>query len=99
MKAGAIALGGVLAALAVVFLTLGGMVPMATYACPMLASILLIPLRSELSKVQCVGWYIIVSGTLNRPVILILGTATDSALFSALMDMKSLPELVESSKL
>lgn len=61
MKAGAIALGGVLVALAVVFLTLGGMVPMATYACPMLASILLIPLRSELSKVQCVGWYVIVS--------------------------------------
>lgn len=61
MRAGQIALGGVLAALAVVFLMLGGLVPMATYACPMLASILLVPLREELPKPMCAGWYVIVS--------------------------------------
>ena len=61
MKAGQIALGGVLAALAVVFLMLGGLVPMATYACPMLASILLVPLREELPLPMCAGWYAVVS--------------------------------------
>ena len=35
------ALGGMLAALAVVIMALGGMIPLATYACPMLAMLLL----------------------------------------------------------
>lgn len=39
--AGAIALGGVLAALAVVFMTLGGMIPVATYVIPVLCTVLL----------------------------------------------------------
>lgn len=36
-----VALGGVLAALAVVIMTLGGLIPIATYVCPMLCGILL----------------------------------------------------------
>lgn len=36
-----VALGGVLAALAVVIMTLGGMIPVATYVCPVLCSVLL----------------------------------------------------------
>ena len=36
-----VALGGVLAALAVVIMTLGGMIPVATYVCPVLCSTLL----------------------------------------------------------
>lgn len=36
-----VALGGVLAALAVVIMTLGGLIPFATYVCPMLCGLLL----------------------------------------------------------
>lgn len=36
-----VALGGVLAALAIVVMTLGGMIPFATYVCPVLCSLLL----------------------------------------------------------
>ncbi len=35
------ALGGVLAALAVVIMTMGGLIPIATYVCPMLCTVLL----------------------------------------------------------
>ena len=56
-----IALGGVTAALAVVWLCLGGLVPLATYACPMLASFLLLPLRRQLGLSLCVGWWALVS--------------------------------------
>ena len=57
MKAGQLALGGVLAALAVVLLLLGGMIPVGTYVAPMLASLLLIPLLAELPKKLCLAWY------------------------------------------
>ncbi len=40
-KAKQMALGGVLAALAVVIMAMGGMIPIATYACPMLCSVIL----------------------------------------------------------
>lgn len=39
--AGAMALGGVLAALAVTVMSLGGLIPVATYVCPMLCAVLL----------------------------------------------------------
>ena len=35
------AVGGMLAALAVVLMSLGGLIPMATYVCPMLAMLIL----------------------------------------------------------
>ena len=60
-KAKQLALGGVLAALAVVILLLGGLIPGGTYITPMLASVLLIPLLAELPKGLCVGWYAIVA--------------------------------------
>ena len=50
-----------MAALAVVIMTLGGMVPLATYICPMLASLPLILLLGELPRSLCVGWYAVVS--------------------------------------
>lgn len=56
-----IALGGVLAALAVVLLTLGGVIPVGTYVAPMLASLPLIVLLAELPKGLCFGWYAAVS--------------------------------------
>lgn len=61
MKAKAVAMGGVFAALAVVIMLLGGLIPAATFACPMLASSLLALLRRELPTPACVGWYGIVA--------------------------------------
>ena len=40
-NAKAVALGGVMAALAVVIMTMGGLIPVATYVCPMLSMLLL----------------------------------------------------------
>jgi len=40
-----VALGGVLAALAIVIMTLGGLIPIATYVCPMLCSLLLFAVK------------------------------------------------------
>lgn len=53
-KASAIALGGVMAAVAIVIMALGGMIPMATFVCPMLCMLLL-----RLVAKQCgsrIGW-------------------------------------------
>jgi hypothetical protein len=57
VKSRDVALGGVLAALAVVFLVLGGAIGIGTFAGPMLASLLLIPLLDRLPLSGCVGWY------------------------------------------
>ena len=61
MSAKSLALGGVLAALATVLLMLGSVIPGATYACPLLASSLLVPLLAALPKRLCLGWYAVVS--------------------------------------
>ena len=52
-----IALGGLLAALAVVILLLGSLIPIGTYVAPMLASFLLVPLLAALPKGLCLCWY------------------------------------------
>ena len=56
-KASVIALCGVLAALAVSLLFLGGAVPFAAIACPVLASLVLIPVYTETGKKWSVLWY------------------------------------------
>ena len=61
MKARPVALGGVLAALAVAVLMLGGIIPVGTYAAPMLAALPLIVLMQELPGEMCLGWYAAVS--------------------------------------
>ena len=61
MKSRPIALGGVLAALAVVLLMLGGLIPIAIYISPMLASGLLLLLLAEMPRGLCLGWYGVVS--------------------------------------
>ena len=61
IKTKQIALGGVLAALAVVILLLGGVIPVGTYLAPMLASLPLIVLLPELPKSLCLGWYAVVA--------------------------------------
>ena len=60
-KAKQIALGGILAALAVVILILGGVIPVGTYIAPMLASLPLVVLLTELPGGLCVGWYAVVA--------------------------------------
>ena len=61
MNARQIALGGVLAALAVVILLLGGVIPVGTYVAPMLASLPLTVLLTELPRGLCLGWYAVVA--------------------------------------
>ena len=61
MKARQIAMGGVFAALGVVLMLVGGIIPIGTYAAPMFASLLLIFLLREMPTQMCVGWYFVVS--------------------------------------
>ncbi len=56
-SAGAVALGGTLAALAVVFMMLGGIIPIGTYCCPILASLLLIPVLDRCGVGLAWAWY------------------------------------------
>lgn len=56
-----LALGGILAALAVVFMTLGGLIPGATYIAPTLCCILLQTVFSICGKRIGWAWYIAVS--------------------------------------
>lgn len=56
-SAGAVALGGTLAALAVVFMMLGGIIPIGTYCCPTLASLLLIPVLDRCGVGLAWAWY------------------------------------------
>lgn len=56
-----IALGGVLAALAVVIMCLGGMIPIATYICPMLCTILLAFILRLCGRRIAWTWYAAVS--------------------------------------
>ena len=61
MSARQIALGGIFAALAVVILLLGGIIPVGTYIAPMVAALPLVILLTELPKSLCFGWYCIVA--------------------------------------
>lgn len=51
------ALGGTLAALAVVIMTLGGVIPLATFCCPILACFLLIPVLDACGRKIAWVWY------------------------------------------
>ena len=55
--AGAMALGGVLAALAIVIMCLGGMIPVATYVCPMLCMLLLAVVDRSCGSRVAWAWY------------------------------------------
>lgn len=61
MSARQIALGGIFAALAVVILLLGGIIPVGTYIAPMVAALPLVILLAELPRSLCLGWYCIVA--------------------------------------
>lgn len=51
------ALGGVLAAVAVVIMSLGGLIPVATYVCPMLCAVLLQVVLMTCGKRVAWAWY------------------------------------------
>ena len=51
------ALGGVMAALAIVVMCLGGMIPLATYVCPMFCAVLLTVVLSIAGKRVAWAWY------------------------------------------
>lgn len=56
-KSRQMALSGVLAALAVVVLLLGGLIPLATFCCPMLAILILLPVQAECgSRIAGTAW-------------------------------------------
>ena len=71
-----LALGGVFAALGTAFLCLGGILPLAMYACPILASAVLLPVRERCSSP--VAWCCYAA-------IAILGTLLDADRESALL--------------
>lgn len=56
-----IALGGVMAALAVVIMCLGGIIPVATYICPMLCALLLAVVLKLTGRRIAWAWYAAVS--------------------------------------
>ena len=56
-----IALGGVLAALAVVIMALGGMIPVATFVCPMLCMVLLRFVLDRCEAAVSWAWYGVVA--------------------------------------
>ena len=62
-----LALCGVLTALGVVLLCLGGIVPFALYICPILASIALLPVRSRPRHAWCCYGAIALLGLLLCP--------------------------------
>ena len=64
-----LALGGMFAALGVVLLCLGGVIPLALYACPILASAVLLPVRERCSRRVAWSCYaaIAILGTLLGP--------------------------------
>lgn len=51
------ALGGVMAALALVVMCLGGMIPLATYVCPMFCAVLLMVVLKKTSGRVAWAWY------------------------------------------
>lgn len=56
-----LALCGVLAALAIALMFLGGVLPFASIACPVLASLVLVPVYAESGKTWSVLWYLAVA--------------------------------------
>lgn len=55
--AGAVALGGVLAAVAVVIMSMGGMIPVATFVCPAICMMLLCIVLRRCGKRMAWAWY------------------------------------------
>lgn len=68
-KAKEIALGGIMAALALVIMSMGGMIPSATFVCPMMCCLLLEFVRRSCSNRVAWAWYgaVAILGLLMSP--------------------------------
>ena len=60
-KSTSVALGGMLAAAAIVIMCLGGMIPVATYVCPILCTLLLWFVLRSCGKKMAWAWYLTVA--------------------------------------
>ena len=60
-KAGQMALGGTLAALAVCIMTFGALIPAATFCCPAIASVMLVAVLRECGTSVAWAWYLAVA--------------------------------------
>lgn len=74
-----IALGGVFAALAIVSMVISNIVPIAIYACPALAGIMLIPIVIEISK----GWAVCVYAAVSLLSIFLIADKEAALCFVA----------------
>ena len=90
----AVALGGVLAAVAVVIMCLGGMIPIATYVCPMLCTITLFIVLRFCQKRIAWTWFCVVS-----VLSLLLGPDKEAVIvFIAIGYYPLVKDIIEKSK-
>lgn len=75
-----VALGGILAALALVIMTMGGLVPVATYVCPMLCALILLAVVSLCGRRIGWAWY----GAVSLLSLMIAPDKEAAAVFLAL---------------
>lgn len=61
MKSKMMAMGGVMAALAVVIMCMGGLIPVATFVCPLICCLILQFISGMLKTRMCWVWYAVVS--------------------------------------
>ena len=61
MKSRMMAMGGVTAALAVVIMCMGGLIPVATFVCPLICCLILQFISGTLKARMCWVWYVVVS--------------------------------------
>ena len=73
-----LAVGGMMVALAVAVMLLGGVIPAATFCCPALAGVLLLPVVAECGRRMALGAYVAIAA-----LSLILGPDKEAALLFA----------------
>ena len=73
-----IAVGGMMVALAVVVMLLGGVIPVATFCCPLIAGLLLLPVLAECGRRVALGAYAAIAA-----LSVILGPDKEAALLFA----------------
>lgn len=94
-QAFSIALGGVSAALAVVIMSLGGMIPFATFVCPMTAIVILSIVMRKTGRKIALAWY----GAVSILSLLLSPDKEAAAVFLFLGYYPILKPILEKSKL
>ncbi len=91
----AVALGGLMAALAVVIMAMGGMIPVATYVCPMLCMLLLTVVKMLCGNRIGFAWY----GAVSLLSLLLSPDKEAAAVFLALGYYPIIKPALDKSKL